>query len=102
MMIRFGTMIIKVLLVVISNDASNRKRQAQLFGALEQTATWYRGLVPMPVWWTYFSGTAGVLLPNVMAYMYLVSKSKRIATATRDTVRQWKGFITRQIVCVSQ
>jgi len=84
--VRLGTIFIKALVVLLFGGILvNKKRKAQLFALIESISQLYRTIIPLPVWFTYFTqDDFGQFMSSAIAGLYLISKSTTLLNKSRQ------------------
>jgi len=95
--VRFASMIIKSLFLILIGASPPHKRKGQVYSIIEITVTIYRTILPVPVWCIYFGDEGnGHIFSSFITGLYLTFKF----TTLWDQFRKWfstvKSFILKE------
>jgi len=97
MMVRFASMIIKSLLIMVLVDYPH-KRRGQLFNFIEDLSHLYRIALPVPIWFIYFLHEEnGQLFSCMIGGMYLTLKLTSFFAKVRHLLSIFKAFVIKEV-----
>jgi len=98
LMVRFGTMLIKGIAIVLIGHVPPFKRKAQLYATIESASSLYRCLLPIPVWFIYFVGNKeDQFFSAAIGGVYLVFKIAGVSSSLSQFLYSAKSYLLHEV-----
>ena len=96
LMVRYGTMLLKVVLTLVCPAAAFR-RLRRVFSLLESAGLCYRSLLPMPLWYEWLlRSVQGRLFASLLTGLYLTFKLAALVERLRATLAMGRSLLLHQ------
>ncbi|GAM29008.1 hypothetical protein SAMD00019534_121840, partial [Acytostelium subglobosum LB1] len=100
-MVRFITMIVKALCVIVIGHKPPHKRRAQLYTVIEVTSHLYRCLLPISIWSKYFHSLhddGEHILGSLMVGLYFTFKITHLVERSKQWFQTARAFILHEVL----